>query len=172
MGWTRRYFLLILTLFLAGCASNPIDFSKGKTLPQGEAIVFGRVGVIYKGEPKIWKYRVFLILVLPTNTSEAFSYGLLGDGSFYWHLPPGAYAISGFDWIETGRRGRIFAEFVVAEGEPIIYIGKLTLDFVQRYRYVMRVEDDYDLAIQKFKEKFPEIEAEPTKNLMKLEVLR
>ena len=176
MNWVRRYLSIILILSLTGCASNPIDFSKAKTLPHGEAIVFGRVNVIYKGEPKVWKgippYTPFLILVLPTTTKEAYSFALLDDGSFYWHLPPGTYAISGFDWIEKHMHGRIFAEFVVPEDKSISYIGKLTLDFDRTYRYSMRVVDDYDQAIQNFKSKFPEIKGEPIKNLMKLEVLK
>jgi hypothetical protein len=36
----------------------------------------------------------------------------------------------------------------------------------------MRIEDDYDQAIQEFKKKFPEIKDESVKNLMKLEVPR
>lgn len=176
MNWAKRYFLLILALFFVGCATNPIDFSKAKTVPQGEAIVFGRVSIIYKGEPKVWKgippYSPFQILVLPTATKEAYSFALFEDGSFYWHLPPGTYAISGFDWIEKHMRGRIFAEFIVPEDKSISYIGKLTLDFNQTYHYSMCVEDDYNHAIQNFKNKFPEIKGEPVKNLMKLEVLK
>jgi len=176
MNWNRRYFLLILALFFTGCATNPIDFSKAKTAPQGEAIVFGRVCVIYKGEPQVWKgippYTPFQILVLPIVATEAYSYALLGDGSFYWHLPPGAYAISGFDWIQRRMRGRIFTEFVVPEDKSTTYIGKLTLDIDRTYRYSILIEDDYEQAIQNFKNKFPEIKGEPIKNLMKLEVLR
>jgi len=54
MGWEKRFLLLALILFLSGCATNPIDFSKSKTVPQEEAVVFGRVNVIYKDEPKVW----------------------------------------------------------------------------------------------------------------------
>jgi len=180
MNWTREYLSIILILFLTGCATNPIDFSKTKPLPQGEAIVFGRVNVIYKGEPKVWKgippYTPFQILVLPTASKEAYSFALLDDGSFYWHLSPGSYAISGFQW--TGgsgggtKSGRIFAEFVVPEDKSLVYIGKLTLDFDRTYHYTMRIENDYERAIQNFKNKFPEIKDEPTQNLMKFEVLK
>jgi len=178
MNWNRRYFLLTLALFLAGCASHPIDFSKAKTVPKEEAVVFGRVNVIYKDEPKVWgklsSPGVFYVLVLPSGSSEAFSHMLREDGSFYWHFPPGSYAISGFQWVTRGgtRSGRIFAEFTILERKSITYIGKLTLIFNGNYRFSMRIEDDYDQAIQEFRKKFPEIKEEPVKNLMKLEVPR
>jgi hypothetical protein len=178
MNWNRRCFLLTLTLFLAGCASNPIDFSKAKTAPQEETVVFGRVNVIYKDEPKVWgklsSPGVFYVLVLPSGSSEAFSHMLREDGFFYWHFPPGSYAISGFQWATRGgtRSGRIFAEFTIPERKSIAYIGKLTLIFDGNYRFSMRIEDDYDQAIQEFRKKFPEIKEEPVKNLMKLEVPR
>ncbi len=142
--------------------------------------MFGRVNVIYKGEQKVWKgirpYTPFQILVLPANTKEAYSYALLDDGSFYWHLPTGSYAISGFQWTAAGgggtKSGRIFAEFVVRENEHLIYIGKLTLDFDGKYHYAMRIEDDYERAIENLKNKFPEMKYEPVRNLMKWEVLK
>jgi hypothetical protein len=178
MGWKKRFLLLALILFLSGCAINPIDFSKAKTTPQEEAVVFGRVNVIYKDEPKVWgklsSPGVFYVLVLPSGSSEAFSHMLREDGSFYWHFPPGSYAISGFQWATRGgtRSGRIFAEFTIPERKSITYIGKLTLIFDGNYRFSMRIEDDYDQAIQEFRKKFPEIKEEPVKNLMKLEVPR
>jgi len=178
MGWEKRFLLLALILFLSGCATNPIDFSKAKTVPQEEAVVFGRVNVIYKDEPKVWgklsSPGVFNILVLPGGSSEAFSHMLREDGSFYWHLPLGSYTISGFQWTGRGgtRSGRIFAEFTIPERKSITYIGKLTLIFDRNYSSVMQIEDDFDQAIQEFKKKFPEIRDEPVKNLMKLEVPR
>src|SRR5512139_3700554 len=106
MNWARLYLSIILILFLSGCATNPIDFSKAKAVPQEEAVVFGRVNVIYKDEPKVWgklsSPGVFNILVLPGGSSEACSHMLREDGSFYWHLPLGSYAISGFQWTVRG----------------------------------------------------------------------
>jgi len=180
MVWIRWFFSLTLILLVAGCATNPIDFSKGKIVPQEEGVVFGRVNLIYKNEPRVWgklsSPGVFYILVLPSGSSEAFSHMLREDGSFYWHLSPGSYAISGFQWTGAGRgftkSGRIFAEFVVPERKSISYVGKLTLIFDGDYRFNMRIEDDYDQAIQDFKKKFPEIKEEPVKTIMKLEVPR
>ena len=178
MGWKKRFLPLALILFLSGCATNLIDFSKAKTVPQEEAVVFGRVNVIYKEEPKVWgklsSPGVFHILVLPGGSPEAFSHMLLEDGSFYWHLPLGSYAISGFQWAGRGgtRSGHIFAEFTIPERKSITYIGKLTLTFDRNYRSSMQIDNDYDQAIQEFKKKFPEIKEEPVKNLMKLEVLK
>jgi hypothetical protein len=180
MNWAIRSLSVILILFLTGCVTNPIDLSKAKTVPQEEAVVFGRVNIIYKNEPKVWgklsSPGVFYILVLPSGSSEAFSHMLREDGSFYWHLSPGSYAISGFQW--TGgsgggtKSGRIFAEFVVPQKKSVTYIGKLILIFDGSYRSNTQVEDDYEQAIQGFKKKFPEIKDEPVKNLMKLEVPR
>lgn len=178
MGWIRRFLSLALILFLSCCVTNPIDFSKAKTVPQEEAVVFGHVNIIYRDEPKVWgklsSPGVFYILVLPGGSSEAFSHMLREDGSFYWHLPPGSYAISGFQWTGRGgtRSGRIFAEFTIPERKSITYIGKLTLIFDGNYNSSMRIEDDYDQAIQEFKKKFPEIKDDSVKNLMKLEVPR
>ena len=178
MGRKKRFLPFALILFLTGCATNPIDFSKAKTVPQEEAVVFGRVNVIYKDEPKVWgklsSPGVFNILVLPGGSSEAFLHMLREDGSFYWHLPLGSYTISGFQWTGRGgtRSGRIFAEFTIPERKSITYIGKLTLIFDRNYSSVMQIEDDFDQAIQEFKKKFPETKEEPVKNLMKLEVPR
>jgi hypothetical protein len=180
MAWIRQLLSFALTLLLSGCATSPIDFSKAKAIPQEEAVVFGRVDIIHKNEPKVWgklsSSGVFYVLVLSHGSSEAFSHTLREDGSFSWHLPPGSYAISGFQWtgvIGHGTlSGRIFAEFVVTKDKPLIYIGKLTLYFDGTYRYTMHVEDDYERAIQNFKNKFPEIKGEPIQSLMKLEVLK
>jgi len=38
MNWTRRYFLIILILFLTGCSTS-IDLLKTKTVPQNESII-------------------------------------------------------------------------------------------------------------------------------------
>jgi hypothetical protein len=53
MNWVRRYLLILLIIFLTGCATS-IDLLKTKTVPQNENIVFGRIKVIWKGEEVNW----------------------------------------------------------------------------------------------------------------------
>jgi hypothetical protein len=184
MNWARRYLSIILILSLTGCATNPIDLSKAKAVPMEEAVVFGRVNIIHKNEPKVWGKLSspggFYISVLPGGSSEAFSHTLREDGSFYWHLRPGDYTIAGLTW-ERERKGflssgwekvtgRIFANFKVAEGGSLNYIGTLTIVFEDKgYRYFMRVEEDFDQASKVFSSKFPNIKGEAVKNLMQLE---
>jgi hypothetical protein len=184
MNWARRYLSIILILFLTGCATNPIDLSKAKTVLQEEAVVFGRVNIIHKNEPTVWGKLSspggFYIFVLPGGSSEAFSHMLREDGTFYWHLRPGDYTIAELTW-ERERKGflssgwekvtgRIFANFKVAEGGSLNYIGTLTIVFEEKgYRYFMRVEDDFDQASKVFSSKFPNIKREAVKNLMQLE---
>jgi hypothetical protein len=184
MDWIRRFLSLVLILFLSGCATNPIDLSKAKTVPQEEAVVFGRVNIIHKNEPKVWgklsSPGVSYILVLPGGSQEAFSHMLREDGTFYWHLRPGDYTIAELTWERerggfwsSGREkvtGRIFTNFKVAEGGSLNYIGTLTIVFEDKgYRYFMRVEDEFDQASKVFSSKFPNIKGEAVKNLMQLE---
>jgi hypothetical protein len=176
MVWRKYYILsslLILVLFLTRCvATTPptIDISKNRVVPERESVVFGRINVIYGGKPitnRPFSFeprrRIFLLTIA---TSKAIIYDLTGDGSFYWHLIPGEYAIAAFEL--DGKTGRIFAEFTVSEENPIIYIGKLTLTF-SGSRYYVHVEDDSEQAFQEFRDKFSDIRGEVVKSLMQLE---
>lgn len=182
MVWRKYYILsslLILVLLLTGClATSTIDISKNEVVPEKESVVFGRVNLILGGEPVIWRKLSIpmhsgQIFVLTIATSKAVIYNLTGDGSFYWHLPPGDYSIAAIEFAAGGGNinARIFADFQVPEEKSVIYIGKLTLVF-SKLRYYMNVEDDYEQEIEKFKNKFPEIKGEIVKNLMKLEKKR
>jgi hypothetical protein len=184
MGWIRRFLPLALILLVSGCATNRFDLSKAKTVPQEDAVVFGRVNVIYKNEPAVWGKLSspggFYISILPGGSSEAFSHLLREDGTFYWHLRPGDYTIaeltwerptSGF-WSSGSEKvtGRIFANFKVAERGSLNYIGTLTIVFADKgYRYFMGVEDEFDQTSKVFGGKFPNIKGEAVRNLMHLE---
>ena len=184
MNWARRYLSIILILSLTGCATS-IDLLKTKTVPQNESVVFGRIKVISKGKEVNWTtYPIlrFNVSILKEGSSEGVMYMVTpGDGSFYWHLRPGDYTIASFDWARRTTdflglpdteqiRGRIFANFKVAEGGSLNYIGTLTIVFEDKgYRYFMKVEDDFDQASKVFSSKFPNIKGEAVKNLMKLE---
>lgn len=169
---SKRYFLFVLTLLLTSCAS-PIALSDMKTLPQGEALIFGRMKVIEFGvRTEGWGSRLH---ILPDADSEPVRHVLTGDGSFYWHLPPGGYTITDFQM----RRGfpviislrPIFAQFMVPEATSLVYIGTLTINLPSGL-VPMRIEDEYGQASQRLKSKFPKIQGEATKSLMHLEKAR
>jgi len=184
MNWARRYLLILLIIFLTGCATS-IDLLKTKTVPQNESIIFGRIKVISKGDEINWptfRFLRFNVSILKDSSPEGVIYTLAGgDGSFYWHLRPGDYTIAEYEWRRKTSapfgtsdieeiRGRIFANFKVAEGGLLIYIGTLTILFETKgYRYFMRVEDEFDQASKVFSSKFPNIKGEAVKNLMQLE---
>lgn len=117
-------------------------------------------------------FRPFGVYILPEATSLPFEYWLGGDGSFYWLLRPGEYTITSFHWVGlvSHKRGRIFAQFVIPEGQTIVYIGTLTISFDEE-RY-SRVEDEYPQALQALRSKFGEVTQEPDKSLMHLEKAR
>ena len=178
---TKSCLILGLAVLLTNCAA-PLALSDLKAVPQGEAVVFGRVEVIWEGKPIVWPetgFRffvqgppsIFQIFILPDSASEEIHYVLSGDGSFYWHLPPGGYTVTGFQRGASGGgfyRGRIFALFTVPQEQSVVYLGTLTLDFFGKGDQ-MRVKDEYDQALQGVKSKFPELGSKAAKNLMQLE---
>lgn len=179
-----QYFVFtILSALLTSCASS-IAISRITDVPQGESLVFGQVKVISEGKPVNWSQRelfkqppgVFHIAILAHNDLKLLTYQLSGDdGSFYWHLPPGDYKLTGFHWISTTGDKTIIrpilAQFVVSAGESITYIGTLTISF-EAERYSMRVEDEYEHGLFALKGKFPGINASVAKSLMNLEKMR
>lgn len=173
--WSGFFLAVALSLVLDGCASSPIILSETTILPQNEGIVFGRVKVMSNGKPRslssIFGESTWDIVILPNGSSRAIYCPLYGEGYFYWHLPPSGYTIAGFEEAAGRGKGRLFAHFTVLRENSVTYIGTLTILFVGA-RYTRFVEDEYDLAVTKFKSKFPEIKGEITKNCMKMEEQR
>lgn len=173
--WSGFFLAVALSLVLNGCASSPIILSETTIVPQNEGIVFGRVNVMSDGKTKslssIFGESTWDIVILPNGSSRAIYCPLYGEGYFYWHLPPGGYAIAGFEEAGGKRKGRLFAHFTVLRENSVTYIGTLTILFAGA-RYTRFVEDEYDLAVTKFKSKFPEIKGEIGKNSMKMEEQR
>ena len=169
------FFAVALSLVLNGCASSPIILSEATIVPQNEGIVFGRVKVMSNGKTKslssIFGASTWDIVILPNGSSRAIYCPLYSEGYFYWHLPPGRYAIAGFEEAGGRSKGRLFAHFTVPRENSVTYIGTLTILFAGA-RYTRFVEDEYDLAVTKFKSKFPKIKGEITKNSMKMEEQR
>ena len=181
--------LFFLVYLLTSCV--PGRLADVKELPGKGAVVFGRVKVIKEGQPIDWGQgggsfytgqgwgftAGFRVHIIPDAGPEPTPYRsyLRGDGSFYWHLPPGGYTITDFQWRSAGfsedryvSRG-IFARFIIAELTSPIYIGTLTIrSWGGRYR--MGVEDEYDQALQRLKQRFPEVKGPAAKRLMQLEL--
>ena len=180
-GFLLTLSILLLPVLFSGCyPSSRIDLPETKSIPTNEGVVFGRVKIINDGEVMTdfhtgYNVSMMRIVILPDDSSEKIEYAFYHDGSFVWHLPPGGYTIGTF---ETKRRpftadkitGRIFAHFDVVNDE-VTYIGTITLDF-KGLRYRKFVEDEYELAIEQFRKKFPEIKREPRRSLMVLEKQR
>ena len=170
--WPGFFLAVALSLILNGCASSPIILSETTIVPQNEGIVFGRVKVMSDGKTmrltSIFGARTWEISILPNGSSRAIYCLLNGEGYFYWHLPPGGYTIAGFEGAGGRIKGRLFAHFTVLRESSVTYIGTLTILFTGE-RYARFIEDEYDLAVTKFKSKFPKIKGEITKNSMKIE---
>ena len=178
----KSWFVLFLVYLLTSCAV--VRLEDVKELPGKERVVFGRIKVIEEGQPKDWGVGGgFLVHIIPDAGPEPIPYGyyLTGNGSFYWDLPAGDYIITEFerpvsDWTpgfgylghKSVRRG-ILARFVIPEAMSPIYVGTLTIRS-EAGRYTMVVEDEYDLALQRLKQQFPEVRGPVAKRLMRLEL--
>ncbi len=173
--WSGFFLVVTLSLVLTGCASSPIILSETTIVPQNEGIVFGRVKVMSDGKAKslssIFGESTWDIVILPNGSSRATYCPLSGEGYFYWHLQPGGYVIAGFEEGGGKKKGRLFVHFTVHRENSVTYIGTLTILFAGA-RYTGFVEDEYDLAVTKFENKFPKIKGEITKNPMKMEERR
>ena len=181
----KQYHILILALLLTSCVSlgHIVRLYDIETVPGQEALVFGRVKVVENGESLNWSssfFRTssFSIHILPEAGPEPVSYFyyVKEDGSFYWPLSAGGYTITDFKWAEYRKYDEsaqrvIFARFVVPEENPLIYIGTLTIH-AEAGRYTMGIEDEYDQALKRLKQRFPEIRGPVTKRLMQLKERR
>lgn len=163
---------------------SPIDFSAMRTIPENEGVVFGRIKVLKDGEPFNWgqpkavtlflslgsyiEGDYFTVFVKEGATQKQFSYILTEGGSFYWHLPPGNYNITGYRFatgtkhIETELPPEAIWRFTLSAGE-LAYVGTLKTEIGKSGV----VEDEYDQALRGLKDKFTEIKVEPVKRLLK-----
>ncbi len=183
----KKYHILILALLLTSCTSllgHIVKLHDIETVPGQEALVFGRVKVVENGESlenwdsSLFSVSSFKIHILPEASPEPVSYFyyLTENGSFYWPLSAGGYTITDFTWtvfiriIRSDQRV-IFAQFVVPEETPLVYIGTLIIH-LEEGRHTMGIEDEYDQALQVVKQRFPEISGPVTKRLMQLKERR
>ena len=173
----KSWFVLFLVYLLTSCAT--VRLADVEELSGDKPVVFGRIKVIEGGQLEDWGVGGgFLVHIIPDAGPELipYEYYLREGGSFYWNLPPGGYMITEFSqrrwkaWkgIYRERRG-ILARFVIPEATSPIYIGTLTIRS-EAGRYTMVVEDEYDLALQRLKQQFPEVRGPVAKRLMRLEL--
>jgi len=154
---------------LAACASQTA-LKRAEELPAGEVAVFGQVRVLEDGQRTS---RTVTLFVAPEGRSQGERIDLEDDGSFTWHLRPGAYQIAGFRigaaflHAELGS-GRIGGRLVVPEGAGAVYAGTLQLSFAGG-RYGRRVQDEYDEARAGFARRFPSLAPRAVKQLMTME---
>jgi hypothetical protein len=163
-----------------GCAQSPIELSDHQTIQQTKGVVFGRLKAIFDGKVQETFSTMFggstmSLLILPDDSSKGTYISLREDGHFFLHLTPGGYTIAGFEGRMPGLssydiKGSIFAHFDV-QPNTVTYIGTLILVF-EGDTYKRYVTDEYELAIQKLQERFPEIKKDPHKNLMIMEKRR
>ena len=90
--------------YLLGCVTCPIEYTQRTKLPSDEGLVCGRVVVLGEnGKPLIWGQGDFSnagmsVSVMPEGGKVGIPNWLQSDGLFCWHLRPGRYVITGFQW--------------------------------------------------------------------------
>lgn len=160
---------------LAGCTISPINLSESGSIAQGEGIVAGSVRLLDEGEAKslssVFGESQFGLFVTGTDTSAALFVPLKGEGDFIWHLPEGAYQITGFEW-RSGitLSGPIGANFRVVEGQ-VAYVGTLELT-IHGPRYIVKINDEMESTANMIARQFPDLRHQVTKGLMTLEERR
>jgi hypothetical protein len=166
--------LFFLIVLVTGCATFPIELSKTRVVPPGESAVFGRVIVLVEGKTRTfttWGGSYLCLYLQPSSGSEAYeTWVRQEDGYFYWHLPSGTYTLAGYRFMEGHgtTKGRIFAEFSVPEGKPLVYVGDMTMALGSGRQHI-RFDDNSEEAARHFKGAFPEIQGLATTSLMRLE---
>lgn len=185
-GWNllAPLFLLMVPIF-AGCTVDSINIRQGEAIPVTETVVFGRVSVTTEGRSTSLggssKDRLsgrpgeFNLVILGEGSTRSLGPDLFTDGTFYWHLAPGNYFISAFQWKRGSggwmHSGPLKAEFHVPPGDSSVYIGTLRIDF-DGNRYRRWIEDDFGEARERLAEIFPDRAAKTVRSLMTVEDLR
>lgn len=176
--------IAIATILVAGCSSLDRRLKESDAIPKGESVVFGKIGLDWKIPDNIFMVdnRESNLRVIDTQRSVPFArQPLKGKGhSFYWHLPPGNYAIADITHFQSGlttaggskvTTERIFAEFTVPSAGEAFYLG--TLSIARRREGLSGVvSDDFDNAVQELKNRYPSVVAAPKRQLLKLEQKR
>jgi hypothetical protein len=166
---------------LVGCVTHgtsTIALGPGERTPEGEVLVFGRFCLLDDdGEEADFGSPIHVSAVLAGYRKEheliisSRTYGsstrqcLEGDGTFFWHLPPGNYQISWYRSISgmMYTATPIAAEFHVPEGDRPVYIGTCRCKELSSER---SVHSDLSEASARLATEFPEVEGGPRVSMM------
>ncbi|TCJ12948.1 hypothetical protein EZJ19_12040 [Parasulfuritortus cantonensis] len=120
--------ILLSFVLLAGCSG--LGVQPGGSLPEGEALVFGRILLDRDGElSSVSTFSNHVeIRNLETDDVQLVAQPFEPDGRFYWSLPPGRYQLS---LVLDGKRS--FA-FTLARAGAAYYFGDLTFTGSKRFR--------------------------------------
>ncbi|MCP4388972.1 MAG: hypothetical protein GY802_11800 [Gammaproteobacteria bacterium] len=154
---------ILISIVLLGCANGTLNLSlkPGAKIPAGESIVFGSISVSSD-------FGTSYINVLDLKTSQVILINEIEERieKFYWHLPPGEYAVMNFvsrdAWTHTRTVNRLFAKFTVGAVSEAQYIGNI---YVDRKGSKSVVQDNYQEAAMAFKTDFPGLLYTPEKRL-------
>ncbi|MEJ2141211.1 MAG: hypothetical protein P8Y24_02445 [Gammaproteobacteria bacterium] len=164
--------LLFGIVFLTSCAMAP-PMKDVEAPIAGETIVFGQVDVFENGVKQDWKMkwtgaRTFYLMILPPGTTEAITYKVMEDGSFYWSLKPGEYQLLAYRFQKGNQwlTGRIGATFSVPANVDGLYVGDFRMN-IQRGRYFTSIANNFKSALINYQNKFPTQTSAPQASLMK-----
>lgn len=159
------------TVFIAwiagGCASQVL-YTQNTVLPSDHAVVFGRVFAPRGNDPVVPRDFAVVVKHFPDETGPEWSEitKVNRNGYFYWHLPPGHYALEEVHWYML--EADVWGEFTVSRGQKALYLGTLHLAFHgTSYSYDISVEDHYETDVEALHTEFPAVTVEPVKSLMK-----
>lgn len=169
----------LVAISLAACA-NPGQIKDVEAPVTGESIVFGRADLYRDGKPLKTarvQNRMVHLLILPSNSSQAFDYLVRGDGRFYLGLAPGDYMVLGAEvqeslgFPQSGMRvhpAPIRAKFSVPEGASSVYVGTIEVRLEQE-RSSVEVRDNSASDTVALRERYPGIVGKPVKQLVQTE---
>jgi hypothetical protein len=124
----------------------------------GQSLVIGSIKLFKDGKQRTCGEFIVSdcrLIVLPPVGSHAMIYTFRG-GDFSWSLPPGEYAVVGFEYVENGiARIPARAHFKVPAGGKTVYVGDLTL-ITSGKSTAPGLADAYDRALAEFRAKHPD----------------
>ena len=186
----KRIITILLFLGLAGCAFTnkvqtiPASFSvEGKE----ESVVIGRMitdhGTLFGAKPLGFFDRLSSMELLVGNEATGKIVIMVcdqsgSDSNFYVALPPGRYRLakllrsSGSRQFEQTEKTLVFTSppigrFEAGSGQ-VMYIGTLKLEY-RGFLENWQVKDEYDDMVKPFRERYPQMNQDIVKSLMKLE---
>lgn len=155
--------LVTAALFVLGCETAPtIKDVDTETVASDTHIVFGTVDV-FDQQGKRQKFgmgwtgaNMFYLTILPASSSEATTYKVGKDGSFYWSLKPGDYTLLGWHWDYKGERrsSHLGIPFTVPESGGDTYLGSFVFRAFPGGLLPM-IEDRFDSVVSLYDRKFP-----------------